>query len=154
METKIRSYTLTEIQTFLKDFMQQEEEKETNWLLWGLFICLFVMGSELLFMAAKTCQLAGISKDPKLHNFLKDPSRLYARFLKDTTDPKPPWLSPERERTKKDLSWGVPAIREKLTGLLRPLVKRKREMGGQSPLEPRIFVLGPSISSRGYLLLV
>lgn len=40
IETKIRSYILIEIQTFFKDFMQQEGKKESNWLL--QVFCLFV----------------------------------------------------------------------------------------------------------------
>lgn len=40
IETKIRNYILIEIQTFFKDFMQQEGKKESNWLL--QVFCLFV----------------------------------------------------------------------------------------------------------------
>ena len=35
------------------------------------------------------CQMTSISKNPKIHNFLKDPPRLYAHFLQDITDPEP-----------------------------------------------------------------
>ena len=45
VETEIRNYTLIEIQTFLKDLMQQKGERGTNWLWW--VFCLFGTGSEL-----------------------------------------------------------------------------------------------------------
>lgn len=41
IEDKIRNYTLSEIQTFLKDFTQREGERGTNWLLRVLLVCLF-----------------------------------------------------------------------------------------------------------------
>lgn len=44
------------------------------------------------------------------------------------------------------------AYREKLMGSLRLLVRRKREMGKQRPLEPPVFIPGPSLSSLGYIL--
>lgn len=53
--------------------MHGERERETNWLLWISWIFLFGWNktvSELIFTAAKMCQLAGISKDTKIHNFL------------------------------------------------------------------------------------
>lgn len=60
------------------------KERETNWLLWIPWIFLFGWNktvSELIFTAAKMCQLAGISKDTKIHNFLKDPFELHPQFL-------------------------------------------------------------------------
>lgn len=42
--------------------------------------------------------------------------------------------------------------RERLSGFLRPLERRKRETGRQRPPEPSIFITGPSLSSSGYLL--
>ena len=58
-------------------------------------------------------QLVCISEDPKFHNFLKDPSRLHAHCLQDTTDPKSPRLSLEWGKTKKHASLGVPATKGK-----------------------------------------
>lgn len=82
------------------------------------------MGSRLFFMAANMHQLACISEDPKFHNFLKDPSRLHAHCLQDTTDPKSPRLSLEWGKTKKHTPRQefLPS-REKLAGLLRPPVR-------------------------------
>lgn len=94
VETEIRNYTLTKIQTFLKYFVQQNGEKGVEWLLQG-----FGRGYKLILMAAEMHQLAGISKDSKIHNLIKDTSRLYTCFLQDTTDHEPPWLSPEWGRT-------------------------------------------------------
>ena len=94
------------------------------------------------------CQMTGISKDPKILNFLKDPARLYAHFLQDTTDPEPPELSPEWGRTRSMPHEVSLPPRGKLTGLSSPLVRRKREMGRHRPLEPLIFVRGPFFSSR------
>lgn len=82
-------------------------------------------------MAAKVHQLAKLSGDPKIHNFLKDPSGLYAHFLRDTTDPKPSQLSPEWGRTKKHSSLASLPPKELLTGLLISLVSRKGKGEGK-----------------------
>lgn len=131
IKTKIRNYTLIRIQTFLKDFMQQAGEWGTNWS----FACLFGMGSELLFTAVKMGLLAGISKDPKFHNFLKDPSRLYAHCLQDTTDLKSPWLSPERNKTKEHNTGGAPATKGKADRVIK--ASSAEEEGNGKPKSSR-----------------
>ena len=53
--------------------MQPKGERGTNWLLW-VFVVVTVTGCQsLLLMTAKMQQLANVTIDPKLHNFLKDP---------------------------------------------------------------------------------
>lgn len=58
--SKIKNYFLTEIQIFLKDFMQQEGGEELPGLCGVLFNWLGTV-SEPLPMAAKMCPPAGIS---------------------------------------------------------------------------------------------
>lgn len=65
---EMKNYSLTEIQTFI-DFMQQEGQKGADWQVFGT-------GSQVLLTAAKMCQLAGISKNPKIHNLPQDASGL------------------------------------------------------------------------------
>lgn len=62
VQTESKNYTLPEIQTFLKDLMNQE-------------------GSDLLLTAIKMHQLTSISQDLRIHNLLKDSFRLYACFF-------------------------------------------------------------------------
>lgn len=68
VESEIRNYILTEIPTFLKDFMQQEGGRGADWFC-GVSLGWFGKGSKLLHMAAKMCHLAGIYKDLQIHKF-------------------------------------------------------------------------------------
>lgn len=51
---QIRNCITTKIQTFLKDFMQQEEEREANWPLLGFVV--LGGGGDKLWIVAHGCQ--------------------------------------------------------------------------------------------------
>lgn len=138
---KIRNYTLTEIQTFLKDFVRQEGERGVKWLLW---VC--GTGSELVLTTAKMCYLANISKDLKFHPSYKLISSEIPQILGPLSFPLN-GTEPRNASHEASLS-----ARNKLMGLSRHLVRRKREKGWQRPLEPLLLTPGSSFSSCGYLL--
>ena len=71
LEMRLRSYRLTEMQAFLK--VSVAGQRRT--------IAGFGLGSELLLMDAEIHQLTCMSKNPKIHKHLKDPSRLLVHFL-------------------------------------------------------------------------
>lgn len=97
-------------------------------------------------------QMADITKNPNICNFLKDSSGLYACFLRDTTDPEPPLLYPDRSTSLNMPHKLSLPLRKTLRGLFKSLVRRKREMRRQNPLELPISVPGPFLSSLGCLL--
>lgn len=106
------------------------------------------MGSEVLFMAAKMHQLASISEDRKIHNFLKDPSRLCACFLQDITDPEAlsfPLNGAELEAH----FWSIPATKGK-ADMVTEASKEKEEGNGKA-MTPRVPPYS-YFSSLGYLL--
>ena len=70
--------------------------------------------------AAKKCQRTLISEDSEIHNLREDPPQLQACSLQNSTDPMALWPSPEQGRTKKLTSGGLPAPRERLTGVQAP----------------------------------
>ena len=57
---------LREVQGFLEKIVQREKERCTCWLLQ-----VFGPSSELLLTETESCQLAGLVKDPRIHNLLR-----------------------------------------------------------------------------------
>lgn len=132
--------------------MQHEGERGINWLL-QVFIFVWkpvkwLSNARLLNSWLLKCISWSVSLKTLIHNFLKDLSKLYVCVLQDTEQP---WLSSEQGRANKHALCGIPATKGKLKGLSRPLMRRKREKGRQRPLEPLIFIPGPTLSSLRYL---
>lgn len=134
--------------SFLKILYSRKERKEL--IGYFGFSCLFGTGSKFLTVA-KIHWLGPVLKDPKIHNFLRDPSGLHALSFWDTTDSEPLWLSAKwLSNTNMPLEVSLPPWDE-LMGLSRPLLRRKKEVGRQRPLQPLILIPEPS-SSPKYML--
>lgn len=72
-ETEAGVYYLTwlEIQKWLKQYIQWENEEETNW-----FLQLYNTSSELILTSVEMCQMTVISHDTKINNVLRNPFNL------------------------------------------------------------------------------